>query len=68
MRKPRSILLVGGPFDGRRVIALGKSTLAIEGDPLPDGQVARYRPSRTPDRYTYRGLATVLARVGEKAA
>ncbi len=68
MPKPRAIVLVGGPFDGRRMLAIGRGEIAHVGWPLDDDQAARYLPTADPDRYTYRGLATVLARVGEKAA
>ncbi len=66
--KPRSVQLVGGPYDGRWMITIGSGTIVVDDVRTPDGVVARYRPSSQPDRYTFRGLATVLTRTPERAA
>lgn len=58
--KPRSVLLLDGPFIGRTMLAIGHGTLVVEGDQVPDGQVARYLPTTDPSRYRFVGLRTVL--------
>jgi hypothetical protein len=49
-----SVLLRGGPFDGASATVEWGSTLICEGDPVPDGMVARYRPTRERGVYLYR--------------
>ncbi len=55
---PRTVRLQGGPFDGQPRTALCRDTIHANGDPLPDGQVARYRPTADPDVYEYVGPGT----------
>jgi hypothetical protein len=45
------------------MLTIGAGTIVVDDARTPDGVVARYRPSSQPDRYTFRGLATVLARI-----
>lgn len=59
----RLVTLHGGDFDGREVWVTGRGPLLIEGDPLPDGIVARYRPSRERGVYRFRELDRIALRV-----
>jgi hypothetical protein len=61
----RRIRLVGGPFDGQTVppYACPSSSLLLEGEPVPEGQVARYRRTRDRDVYRFSEFDRVVLRV-----
>lgn len=54
--------LIGGPFDGGEVPRSTHSVL-LSGDPIPDGQVARYVFVRAVDAYSFNGLDTVMVTI-----
>jgi hypothetical protein len=58
-----TVELIDGPFDGSTVQVAKGSALLCEGPPLPDGTVARYRPTREPGKYRFRGLDQVAVRI-----
>lgn len=56
------VVLRGGPFDGAEIDrdwAAGVPLLC-QGEPLPEGMVARYRKSREKGVYTFRGYDRVI--------
>jgi len=61
--KPRTVLLQGGPFDGRLMLTLGRDSIYAEGDPIPEGRVAQYRPTLDPEVYRFARIATVTERL-----
>lgn len=68
MTRRRMVTLEGGPFTGSSAEVLWPHTLTLEGPGVPEGRVARYRPSLRSGVYTFRGFATVLARLPEPGA
>ena len=48
------VTLEGGPFNGAEVEVNWGETLACQGQPLPEGTIARYRPSRRRSDGVYR--------------
>ena len=67
MPKPRTVKLVGGPYDGRTMLVIGQGVVVVDEDRTPDGIVACYRPSKQ-GRYRFSTLATVFDRTLERAA
>lgn len=66
MAEREHVLLEGGPFDGTHAwVAWGTPLLCegTRGEPIPDGMVARYRPSRRRGVYRFRELERIVARV-----
>lgn len=58
------VTLKGGPFDGTEMeSADGRTPLVIEGDEVPDGMVARYRPTREPGVYRFKGYDKIVAKL-----
>lgn len=57
------VTLRGGDFDGREVWVAGRGPLLLQGGPLPDGIVARYRPSRERGVYRFRELDRIVGTV-----
>lgn len=58
------IRLVGGPFDGQVVeMENPRGPLVIEGDGVPEGMVARYRPTRERGVLRFREYDVVVARL-----
>jgi hypothetical protein len=56
--------LTGGPFDGRTIpIKDYRDSLILEGDPVPEGMVARYRPTRKRGTHRFRGYELIVARI-----
>lgn len=68
-----TVLLRGGPHDGKRVPAPSPgATLNVwpDGELAPGAECAKYRPSREAGVYTYRGkdrLVVVLPAPGARA-
>jgi len=60
---PRTVQLQDGPFDGRLMLTIGRETIYAQGDPLPEGQVAQYRPTLDPYVYRFARIATVTERL-----
>jgi hypothetical protein len=59
-----AVVLKDGPFDGVEIASVEWGvTLSLDGPPVPDGMVARYRPTRERGVYRFRGYARVLLRV-----
>lgn len=56
-----AVTLDGGPFDGLEVQIVGGGPLAIQGDPVPEGNVARYTATRDKAVYRFRGVSKVVA-------
>lgn len=47
--------LIGGPFDGQTIEQDRRpSSLILTGDGVPEGMVARYRPTRAPGALRFR--------------
>ena len=61
----QTVLLRGGPLDGQWAEVEWGTTLICEGDGVPEGMIARYRPTR--DRrsgiYRFREWDRVVARI-----
>lgn len=65
------VTLEGGPFDGQEVeVSCWGASLVLEGGDVPEGMVARYRPTRikTPPTYRFREYDRVVARLPEPGA
>lgn len=61
------VLLRGGPLDGEVVdVPDARTPLLVEGDGVPEGMVARYRPSRERGVLTFREYDRVAGRVTMK--
>ena len=60
----RRVTLKGGPFDGV-TIGLGKGAgpLAVEGEGVPEGETAQYRPTRDKSVYKFDRFSTIVARI-----
>lgn len=59
------VLLEGGPFDGAKIDVAWGTPLIVEGAPLPDGMVARYRKTLRRGVYRFRDYDRVVARLPE---
>jgi hypothetical protein len=56
--------LIGGPFDGQTVpVSHPRDVLVIEGDPVPEGMVARYRPTRGLSAHRFREYDRIVGRL-----
>lgn len=62
-----SVLLKGGPFDDTWVTVQWGTTLICEGDDVPEGMVARYRPTRERGVYRFRDYDRIVARLQHPA-
>ena len=59
-----TITLRGGPFDGAVVPApSGRAPLICQGEPVPEGMVARYRRRREKGVYTFREYDRIIGTV-----
>lgn len=63
MAERESVLLKGGPFDDTWASVEWGTTLICEGKPVPDGMVARYRPTRERGVYRFREFDRVVLRI-----
>lgn len=58
----RQVTLKGGPFDGVTVgLGKGAGPLAVEGEGMPDGETAQYRPTRKKGVYKFDRVAAIAA-------
>lgn len=57
------VLLRGGPANGARVEVESGTGLIIEGLGVPEGEAARYRPTRERGVYRFKGLTKIVARL-----
>lgn len=64
MSEAITVTLIGGDFDGKEVenVHWGQ-TLVIKGDPLPEGILARYRPTRKKPTYRFKELDRVIGTI-----
>lgn len=57
------VRLIGGPFDGQTVPRPADRSLLIDGGPVPEGSVARYRMTRDRDVFRFKGFDRIVMRV-----
>lgn len=58
------VRLEGGPYAGAVIVVPdAREPLLVEGDAVPEGMVARYRPTREPDVLRFRDYDRVVARI-----
>lgn len=56
-----TVTLKGGPFDGAEVKVIGTEPLILTGGDVPEGMVARYRPTREKGVYSFREYDRIVA-------
>jgi hypothetical protein len=57
---PETVTLKGGPFDGAEVDVTWGTPLLCQGEPVPEGMVARYCKSRERGVYAFREYDRVV--------
>jgi hypothetical protein len=58
------VTLKDGPFDGQEIESSdGRTPLIIEGGDVPEGMVARYRPTREPGVFAFKGYDKIVAKL-----
>lgn len=57
------VTLRDGPFDGAEVEVHWGTPLALEGDPVPEGMIARYRRTNEKGVYQFREYDRLVARL-----
>jgi hypothetical protein len=57
------VTLRDGPCDGVEVEVSWGNPLAVEGDPVPEGMIARYRPTRERGVYRFREYDRIVGRL-----
>jgi hypothetical protein len=64
LRRVTTVRLIDGPFAGQAIeIRDPRSGLIIEGADVPEGMVARYRPTRKRREMRFKGYDRVACRI-----